>query len=45
MLEAIRNVPVKGRVPFSPNGNPSFMTVYNLLDTPGFRLKVEQKGS
>jgi probable addiction module antidote protein len=30
---------------FSSNGNPSFKTVYNLLDTLGFRLKVEQKAS
>jgi probable addiction module antidote protein len=30
---------------FSSNGNPSFKTVYNLLDTLGFRLRVEQKVS
>ncbi|MDR3123570.1 MAG: putative addiction module antidote protein [Treponema sp.] len=30
---------------FSSNGNPSFKTLYNLLDTLGFRLTVEQKVS
>ena len=30
---------------FSSNGNPSFKTVYNLLDNLGFLLKVEQKVS
>jgi probable addiction module antidote protein len=30
---------------FSSNGNPSFKTVYTLLDNLGFRLKVEQKVS
>jgi probable addiction module antidote protein len=30
---------------FSPNGNPSFKTVYKLLDTLGFRFKIEQKVS
>jgi probable addiction module antidote protein len=30
---------------FSSNGNPSFKTVYKLLDALGFRLKVEQKVS
>jgi probable addiction module antidote protein len=30
---------------FSANGNPSFKTVYTLLDNLGFRLKVEQKAS
>jgi probable addiction module antidote protein len=29
----------------SPTGNPSFETVLKLLDTLGFRLKVEQKVS
>jgi probable addiction module antidote protein len=29
----------------SPGGNPSFKTVFNLLDTLGFRLRVEQKVS
>jgi probable addiction module antidote protein len=30
---------------FSSNGNPSCKTVYNLLDTLGFRLMVERKAS
>jgi probable addiction module antidote protein len=30
---------------FSTNGNPSFKTVYTLLDNLGFHLKVEQKVS
>jgi probable addiction module antidote protein len=30
---------------FSSNGNPSFKTVYTLLDNLGFRLRVEQKVS
>ena len=30
---------------FYSNGNPSFKTVYNLLDNLGFLLKVEQKVS
>jgi probable addiction module antidote protein len=28
---------------FSPTGNPSFKTVFKLLDTLGLRLKVERK--
>jgi probable addiction module antidote protein len=30
---------------FSSNGNPSFKTVYTLLDNLGFRLMIEQKVS
>jgi probable addiction module antidote protein len=30
---------------FSKNGNPSFKTVYNLLDNLGFRLRVVHKVS
>jgi probable addiction module antidote protein len=30
---------------FSSNGNPSFKTVYNLLDNLGFKLKVERKSA
>jgi probable addiction module antidote protein len=30
---------------FSANGNPSFKTVYKLLDTMGFCFKIEQKVS
>jgi probable addiction module antidote protein len=30
---------------FSPEGNPSFLTVVKVLDNLGFRLKVEQKVS
>jgi probable addiction module antidote protein len=30
---------------FSSNGNPSFKTVYTLLDILGFRLRIEQKVS
>jgi probable addiction module antidote protein len=30
---------------FSPNGNPSFKTVFNLLDILGFKLKVERKSA
>jgi probable addiction module antidote protein len=28
---------------FSPEGNPSFITVFKVLDNLGFRLKVERK--
>jgi probable addiction module antidote protein len=28
---------------FSSEGNPSFITVFKVLDTLGFRLKVERK--
>jgi probable addiction module antidote protein len=28
---------------FSPGGNPSFKTVYKLIDTLGFHLKLEPK--
>jgi probable addiction module antidote protein len=30
---------------FSPEGNPSFLTVVKVLDSLGFRLSVEQKAS
>jgi probable addiction module antidote protein len=30
---------------FSPEGNPSFLTVVKVLDNLGFRLRVEQKVS
>jgi probable addiction module antidote protein len=30
---------------FSPEGNPSFITVLKVLDNLGFSLKVEQKAS
>ncbi|MDR2095315.1 MAG: putative addiction module antidote protein [Treponema sp.] len=30
---------------FSPEGNPSFLTVVKVLDSLGFRLTVEQKVS
>jgi probable addiction module antidote protein len=30
---------------FSEKGNPSFLTVVKVLDSLGFRLKVEQKVS
>lgn len=29
----------------SPGGNPSFKTIFGLLDLLGFRLKVEQKSA
>jgi probable addiction module antidote protein len=30
---------------FSPEGNPSFVTVAKILDKMGFRLNIEQKAS
>jgi probable addiction module antidote protein len=30
---------------FSPDGNPSFKTVFRLLDILGLRLKLEQKSA
>ncbi|MDR2658519.1 MAG: putative addiction module antidote protein [Spirochaetaceae bacterium] len=29
----------------SENGNPSFIMIYSLLDTLGFRLKIERKSA
>jgi probable addiction module antidote protein len=48
MTQLARNLNLDRKVLYkalSTEGNPSFITVVKVLDTLGFRLKVEQKAS